>query len=498
MPGESVCARHDRRSSPVVDACRVAGSDDSVRLNGGQLRKSFNRRSRPWVLIGLEDHGSVLGLEFDRHDPAAEPGVWITTVVNNRADRVPRSRVFADILVKDISVDRHFLIGTNLEGMQGFLRQAREQYTRDLTIWRRDGSVEQAAGAFRQFAQRLRQVLDASQTRRELAVMLDGVATALPDGLAGTARHELEDLWQQPAALADRLNQLGLDPALTAGLKTHLDRQLRGCDEYQRMVSRIESAPAAERDEVNAAARAVLREWLERKIVVLDSGDLSGEQIMHRICEETPPGFFNRIMGMQNIKGSGLDLVYRWQAWRECHAACGMLLDADLATARSGLQTLATFQEFGQLCGQEVRDTIRRARVLPAAQREDFQAELDLVETRLDLALQEIEQTRTGGARTTGLVARLGRFFRDCQDLTEAVRRRRKADLIYRDLCHERISQERAALELRALSKGTKKTELPSFFSLRRYLSVRGPVARSAPVDPQGTAVAEQPVADKS
>ena len=34
---------------------------------------------------------------------------FICTVVNNQAARIARSRVFANILVNDISADRHFL-----------------------------------------------------------------------------------------------------------------------------------------------------------------------------------------------------------------------------------------------------------------------------------------------------------------------------------------------------------------------------------------------------
>ena len=40
-------------------------------------------------------------------------------MVNNRADRVARSRVFASVLVEDISADRHFLIGGNLNEGRG-------------------------------------------------------------------------------------------------------------------------------------------------------------------------------------------------------------------------------------------------------------------------------------------------------------------------------------------------------------------------------------------
>lgn len=61
--------------------------------------------------------GNWQRLGFDRHARAEAPGIWITTVVNNRADRVPRSRVFANLLVNDFSADRHLLIGNNLTGL---------------------------------------------------------------------------------------------------------------------------------------------------------------------------------------------------------------------------------------------------------------------------------------------------------------------------------------------------------------------------------------------
>ena len=64
--------------------------------------------------------GNWKRLAFDRHDPRQEPAIFISTVVNNRADRVARSRVFASVLVNDLRADRHFLIGGNLKRAAGF------------------------------------------------------------------------------------------------------------------------------------------------------------------------------------------------------------------------------------------------------------------------------------------------------------------------------------------------------------------------------------------
>ncbi|MGB5199368.1 MAG: hypothetical protein WBR56_05660, partial [Sedimenticolaceae bacterium] len=68
--------------------------------------------------------GNWQRMGFEGQDPYAEPGVCLSTVVNNRADRVPRSKVFASILVNDIGADHHFIIGTNLDGLMNYVREA--------------------------------------------------------------------------------------------------------------------------------------------------------------------------------------------------------------------------------------------------------------------------------------------------------------------------------------------------------------------------------------
>src|SRR3546814_3687675 len=77
-----------------------------------------------WTRMGVADH-----------DLAHDPEVFVTTVVNNRADRVPRSRVFARILARDVSADRHFLIGSNIEGLLGFIEEEWQTYIGEQTLF---------------------------------------------------------------------------------------------------------------------------------------------------------------------------------------------------------------------------------------------------------------------------------------------------------------------------------------------------------------------------
>ncbi len=111
---------------------------------------------------------------FASHDPESEPGTWITTVVNNRADRVARSRVFASILVRDLSADRHVLIGGNLGGLLGFIWEDWDDTMHDFSLWtEKEGSP---AEHFEIIARRMRQATGPAHVERGVTAMLQGIA----------------------------------------------------------------------------------------------------------------------------------------------------------------------------------------------------------------------------------------------------------------------------------------------------------------------------------
>ncbi|MDM8563796.1 hypothetical protein QUF54_10630, partial [Candidatus Marithioploca araucensis] len=85
-------------------------------------------------------------MKFQEQDYEAEPHIWISTLVNNRADRIARSHVFANILVKDISADQYFLIGTNLTGLLGYIREAWKSYADKQTLWAENSSHSTETG----------------------------------------------------------------------------------------------------------------------------------------------------------------------------------------------------------------------------------------------------------------------------------------------------------------------------------------------------------------
>lgn len=380
--------------------------------------------------------GNWTRMGFDKHDLDRDPETWVVALVNNRADRIARSRVFAGILAQDISCDRHILIGNNLAGLLGYIREAWEEWSADLTLWSDGGDSPQQL--FERLARKLRIPLSEAQAMGRVEAMARGLD--LPPDAA-------RDAWRDgkiPQGLAEGEGFA----AAVAALRT-------GWEEYAELRGRIGEAKTPN-PTLLAETKAMLWRRFEEKCVVIEDYHASGNQVIAGIVAATPPGLKARIMGLQNIKGTGLDYVYRWQAWESCYQACEAMESEDLAVAGDGLRILAGFKEYGPLCDRHVRAAVEAARHRPWAQREEFQAALERVIEKVDEAAQaEQSMEAQGGARLpwlTPLIAPL----ESLADSSDAVTRRKRADRIYRDLVDERIGRDRAALELQRLTKRQK------------------------------------------
>jgi hypothetical protein len=238
---------------------------------------------------------------------------------------------------------------------------------------------------------------------------------------------------------------------------THIGQLAESCREYQEFASSLAAAGPSADPALDDAFRSLLWTWFERKLVIVEDSHTSGNRIIQMIMQQTPPGLHNRIMGMQNIKGTGLDFVYRWQAWEACFRACQDLKSRDGAIAESGLRALSAFQEYGVLCEEYVRATVAEVRHSPNAQSELFQGELTVILSNLVSAMQQVHaEMRMSGGGGGGVLSGLLEHVEAFLDAGDAVKRRKQANQIYRDLAAERISHERAALELQILTKRQK------------------------------------------
>jgi len=386
-------------------------------------------------------------MAFDKQYPEQEPGVWLTTVVNNRADRVARSRVFAGVLVNDLPADRHVLIGSNLEGLTGFISEAWAEYEPTITLWPESAAAEDPVAALHKLARRMRLAFTDQQVAARLQVMLESDPQLPAD--------ELLALRDQPQGLAAALAERKV--ATAAAMQERLAEWHEQRADIVAMEGRLAGVSPSDRSKLDADLRTLLGKWFQRKIIVVHDFYATGDQIVDRIGEETPPGFLNRIMGIQNIKGTGLDFVYRWQAWQACHDHCMRLRSKDPLVAARGVADLASFKEHGVLTEELVREVVAEVRESPATQTELQRSLLSVIEANLDQRLAGIRAAAGGEGRGQGgMTAKLLSWIEAFADSGDAVRRRKKSKKIYRDLVGQRISADRAVLELQELTKRQK------------------------------------------
>ena len=411
--------------------------------------------------------GNWKRLGYAQQSHLDDPATWVCAVVNNRADRVPRSKVFANVIVNDLSADRFFLIGTNLNGLQKFISEAWEEKEQTLTLRHSDGSwdTQYAISILQKSAIDFRQPISNADVLARLKVILHSVVDAVDD------RDALEDSlanFPDEAQLELLLQQLEISDTNAKTIVGHYQRWAAAVDAFEEMKEIIVDAPATIADTVDEKFRLMLRKWFQLKIIVVRDSEATGEEIITRIIEEIPQGHLARIMGLQNIKGTGLDFVYRFHAWDVCHDACEATQSRQLVVAENALRTLVAMPEIGQLCIEKIRRTIALCRASKILQRSDLQLLVDQLQNRLtglvgadsphepqqeNQPLETPDQLNVIRAQFKDWMVEWSEQFLDVND---SIRRREKAELIYRDLLVSRISRQRAVLELRKLNKRQK------------------------------------------
>lgn len=369
---------------------------------------------------------------MDRHRLDVDPGVWTVTVVNNRADRVARSEVFAAVLVNDIGADRHYLIGGNLGGLMQFIRQAFDRLLTDL--FPPDGAPDPDTleAIIEAHLRRWRVPLQAEEADGRLEALLRGFDAGEASGVGGLARVESEA------------------PALAEAIQAQWEAD-------RDAVSRVAALRAAVREHRATDAGELLWGLFSERLVVVDDYHTPGNVLVRRILREAPPGARIRAMGIQNIKGTGLDFVYRWQAWDQHAKWCRQLADGDADASLAAAQALAASKELGVLESEAIAEAIAAVRVSQIGQGDLMQVLLARIEQNLAGTLAGIDaysaqRPREGGRFWSGLIGFAERLF----DADDSVRRRTRANRIYADLVSGRIASSRAALELKRLTQRQK------------------------------------------
>ncbi len=271
----------------------------------------------------------------------------------------------------------------------------------------------------------------------------------------------IQEAWNNPQQFGARLPELQLSAELAADAVRHQQQQLQALQEYEALATAIRQTTASNQvAALEQRFREQLRSWFSRKLVVIENYDATGEEIIRDIVQETPPGYRNRVMGIQNIKGTGLDFVYRFQAWDACYHACELLREPDLLRVRKGLQLLNQMPLFGQLCQAQVQASLQQLRQSPAAGYPEVQTQLEAVQQQLDDSRAQLEQSLARGSQDKpqqpGWLRSILRMIEQFLDVQDALRRRQQADRIYRDFQRELIGRQQAVEEIRLLNKRQK------------------------------------------
>lgn len=384
--------------------------------------------------------GNWTRMSFDQHDVDREPSRWIITVVNNRADRVARSEVFARFVVQDIGAHKHFLIGTNVSGLVGFMNDALEKHLVAIAPTR---DLEGDAQARHQLVlTRLRKAflnlkladpsvvsVDAELEALRLPRLDPGLvsaalAPASPDEGFSAGKRAVDALVpkEYPAEarpfVVDALAKRRIKRAIIAAVDEHLQSDPRRVDKI-----------------FADAYRALFQE----QMVPLYDPTLTGDQIIDLIAQSAPPSARIDIMGLQNIKGTGLDFVYRWVSLEAVERALAKAKSNNAEDVDAGLRALLVHDDYGLVDSVHAMEQLSARAGNPA---------VDAVLTRLGpivakkRAALSAKRSKSAGDLVRGFI---GKTF----DYLDSMRRQAMAREVVDELVAGRLSHASAAIEMR-------------------------------------------------
>ncbi len=471
---------HPRNIGLVLKMAREMGVSDNFTLKeiteriipdlGAFNKYAISYRSRHiefWNGMSANDRTSCLGnweqAGFNRNDDTENN--FIVTVINNRDDRILRSREFSEIIVNDTPAHLHVLIGRNLNGMIGYLAEAIRSFCNRHALpgnsFTDQSELEFHTSIRRQLDDRLRllriDVRDPAAMALRLAGMM-GSKSVTPQ-IQGCVQHLLETSPADRSAVAgvlhDHLDLTGMElSAVAYQLFVDLKTVHAVQDFMTSMESLRSSVPSANRmmKNMNSRFRILVEGLFMDRLLVIRDPFVSGDQIIKQLVDHTPPESRIRIMGIQNIKGTGLDFAYRWLSLARVQSAVDDLVSEDGDTRARAALKLADHDDYGILDAPLALEKLEKA----LGQTENRDPEIATV---LKDALERVQQIHhqkyeaLDARKSSRFNAALRRVAEQILEAGDSKRRYRKVKKVWRDLYHRRISHGRAAQILHEINK---------------------------------------------
>ncbi len=390
---------------------------------------------------------------FADHDPERDPTTWLVTVVNNRADRVARSEVFARFLVEDTSAHRHVLIGTNVAGLRAFIDQALQRHLA------RVSPTHELVGDGSERLRTARARLDRAFARLKVgradadSVIADVLALGGPELDRPTVDRLLE-----PETPDERYEHARA--AVEQGLPASVDGELRPfvvqAIARRRAVRAVHAVLArdlgARPTNVDAAFARTYRAIFAESVVAIDDPTMSGDRISDAIARSVPPRAHARIIGLQNIKGTGLDFVYRWVSIDTVTKHLDKLRSPVRARREEALRALAMHGDYGVVDARHALQQLEEARERDE-DRDALPYDVALARLREVVALRE---KKLVAKRTRSASEAVRSWFGKTFDYLDSTRRRRMANELLEALITQRVSHAAAAKKMREIVARTK------------------------------------------
>ena len=364
-------------------------------INGMAANEEFGCLSN-WQRLGL-----------DHMTPENAPHIWITCVVNNRDDRVARSRVFAQMLVRDMGADRYYLVGNNIKGLHSYIEECLTELLAQIT-W--SHNLDENLNYLHGIAHKFRLFTSLETLNQRLNVML--------------AAHP-----QAPSSI----EELGADPLAREIQHCHA-QNLHGLETYLDLKEHLLQGKA---DSYYLTKH--LTSLFMNKIILGQDDKFDEDTFVQALLHDTPPGMLNRALGLQNIKGPGLQMVRHAQIWEQCLFEGEKLLRNNAKLISQGVRHLLAMPKFNEVSRSYLK-TLPLWSKNPA-----LDSELAKLRERL-----EQEETRAHTQTTTQKNV-FAVMIAGVMDMTRIKRDKKISQHVYNDLLTHRVTARRGAQALEGL-----------------------------------------------
>ncbi|RZQ54803.1 poly-gamma-glutamate synthase PgsB [Pseudoalteromonas phenolica] len=361
---------------------------------------------------------------FDLND---QPHIQTIALINNRNDRIARSKVFAQILAQDLRYDFIVVIGSNVDGFNAYMQHAINERLETLL---ENDDLEDLKAFLTQMNVIFSQQSWLEKINHTLDVPLQTIDIASIDTLQSALNTRLPNKPEQ------------------------LQKIIINYENWKMAMSLLEL-------ETLTASAEILTETIQSilasKVVLVENAYVKPDQLTHHIAKLAMKNQHQLIVGMQNIKGAGLNYVYMWQQWQKIYHTCEILKSPTTKQAefRKQLLKLAQQPNFSAIETDYLQQALSEIAHSEHAQNEFSQAELRFIQEKVSnnsLSSTQVEE-ELPKSKFRGFINQVVESFLDAG---AAVKRKKTAQQVYEDIAEQRITIERAIAVLAKLNRSQK------------------------------------------